>query len=330
MNIRNRRAIHKTTGDILAANSPTPYRIALWYTAVISVMSILSAVLDGILSDRIAGTGGLGNIGLRSVLSTAQTLFPIVQLIVTACLSLGFHQAILGITRGTGASPRTLLEGFRNFLPVLLANLFQTLLYISQAILSLYAASSVFMMLPVSASFYEVMEPLMDSASMMSSGLVVDDATLAAATQTLKPLLWIWLGIFLLLFLPTYFGLRFTQFCIADNPRRGALAAMTKSRRMLRGNRIALLKLDISMWWFYALQFLISVILYGDSLLPLVGIWLPWSETFSYYFFFVLAMVAQVIAYYFLMSRVYVAYALAYEGLQPTPPPESTPAMEEI
>lgn len=329
MDIRNRRAIHQSAGQLLSAAPGDPKQIALWYTALSSVMALVFTVLTGLMTDRIADTGGLSNMGLRSLLSTGQTVLPIVQMIITSCLSLGYHYAILQIIRGSHANPRSLLEGFRNFGPILRAVLFQSLLYISYAILSLYIGSTLFMALPLSDPFYAIMEPLMGSSSVLSGQIAVDEATLLAASATLKPLLWFWLGIFLILFLPAYYGFRMTTFCIADNPRRGALAAMHRSKMMLRGNRIALFKLDVSMWWFYLLQFLISGVCYGDMLLPLIGIHLPWSSTFSYYFFFVLSLVLQIVTYYFLMNRVYAAYALAYEGLQPPPVPENPPYSAE-
>lgn len=322
MDIRNRRAVHHTARERLSAASGNSRAIALWYTLICSVLALISTILTAVLTDRIADTGGLSNMGLRSILSTGQAVLPIAQAIITGCLSLGYHYAILRIIRGNTPDPRDLLFGFRNFGPMLRAVLIQSLLYLSYGILSMYLACTVFMATPYADPFYAAMEPLMDSPSMLNGQVVVDEAMILAASETLEPMVWIWGGIFLLLFLPAYYGLRMTTFCIADNPRRGALAALNRSKTMLRRNRIALLKLDISMWWFYLLQFLISAVCYGDMLLPLVGIKLPFGSTFSYYFFFVLSLILQVVTYYFLMNRVYAAYAVVYEGLQPPPEPQ--------
>lgn len=325
MDIRNRRAIHHAAGQALSSASADPKKIALWYTVICSVMALVSTVLTGFLTDRIDDTGGLSNMGLRSILSTGQTILPFVQLIITGCLSLGYHVAVLRIARGENAESRTLLDGFRNFGPILRAMLFQGLLYLSYGILSMYLSSFVFMATPFAAPFYEIMEPLMSSPSILNGAITVDEATLMAASEALIPMLWIWGGIFLLLFLPAYYGYRMTTFCIADDPRRGALAAMHRSKIMMRRNRIALFRLDLSMWWFYLLQVLISVVCYGDMLLPMIGITLPWSSMFSYYFFFVLSLALQIVSYYFLMNRVNVAYAVAYDSLQnPGEPEKST------
>ncbi len=292
----------------------------LYYALILAALALLSSVVSLLLSDRIAETGGLSNMGLRSVLSTVQTILPAVQLLVTACMGLGYHIAVLRIVRGEAAEPRTLLDGFRHFGPILRAMILQTLLYAGYAFASMYISTFVFMFTPLADPFYEIMEPIMASSSILTGQLPVDESLILAAGDALMPLMWIWGGIFLLLFVPAYLSYRMTNFCIADTPRRGALYAMHTSKRMLRGNRIALLRLDLSMWWFYALQVVTSVICYGDAILPLLGIELPFSGMFSYFFFYVLALAVQVASEYFLMNRVYATYAAAYEALKPPEP----------
>ena len=329
MDIRNRRAIHHTARERLAAAPGDPRSIALWYTLICSAMALTATVLTGILTDRIADTGGLASMGLRSILSTGQTILPIVQAIITGCLTLGYHYAILCAVRGESSDARNLAFGFRHFGPMLRASLFQGLLYLSYGMISMYLASTIFMATPFAEPFYAVMDPLLESGTTLNPQMAVDESVILAASTTLKPLLWIWGGIFLLLFLPAYYSFRMTTFCIADNPRRGALASLHQSKLMLRRNRIALLKLDISLWWFYVLQFLISLVCYGDVLLPMVGVELPFNSTVSYYLFFVLSLVLQIVTYYFLMNRVYAAYAVVYEGLtmpgEPRQPQQPTP-----
>ena len=111
-------------------------------------------------------------------------------------------------------------------------------------------------------------------------------------------------------------------FCLADNPRQGALAAMAQSRRLLRGNCFALFRLDLSLWWFYLASLVINLLCYGDVLLPMIGVSFPWSSTVSFYAFFILSLAAQVALNYFAMNRVYAVYAVAYDALldQQQPP----------
>lgn len=325
MNIRDRRAIHQTAARALDTASGNPGNIALVYAFICSVMALAMTVVTGVLTDRIGNTGGLSNIGLRSILSTGQTVLPIVQLVVTACLNLGYQICVLRIARGQDAAPGTLMDGFRNFGPILRAMFFQMLLYFSYGFLTMYLSSFIFMMTPFAQSFLTLMEPVLASAE-LSGGLVLDEATLFSAMQAMIPMLWIWLGLFLLLFIPAWYGYRMVTFCIADNPRKGALASLHQSKMMLRRNRFALFRLDLTMWWFYALQILFSCLAYGDVILPMLGISLNWNPTFSYYFFFLLSLVLQVLTYYFLLNRVNVTYAVAYDTLLNR---EESPVLQE-
>ena len=325
MYIRDRRAIHKTAASVLD-RSAEAQRIALVYGLICCGLSIISTVLSVVLSDRISGTGGLGNIGLRSILSTGQSVLPLINMAVTACLSLGYHTAILCFIRGFDASTGTLSSGFRHIGPVLRTLLIQGLIYAGAGSLALYLSASIFVASPFSEDFLALMEPYLSSMTVMSAGLSVDEATLMAAAETMIPMVWILLIVGPLLILPMIYRFRMTTFCLADDPRLGAIHALFKSRRLMRRNCFSLLRLDLDLWWYYAAQLAIMVVCYGDVLLPLVGIELPWSGMFSYYLFLILSLVMQMALYYFGMNRVYTVYAVAYDALQETLPQPNFPA----
>lgn len=316
------RAIHSRARQALDSARSDPRRIALSYTAACCLLALLMTVISDVLSSRISDTGGLGNLGLRSVLSTGQYILPFLQVIVSSCLGLGYHICALRISREQEAHPATLLEGFRNFGPLLRAMLFEGAMYFALGFTTLYLSSFIFAATPFAEPFYELMNPYLAQSSVLSGQTMPDEATMMAVMETMVPMMWIWLVIFLLLFIPMYYGYRMTLFCIADNPRMGALAALRRSKQMMRRNRFTLFRLDLSMWWFYLLQVLISVICYADILLPKVGIDLGWNSKFSYYFFFILSLAVQAAAYCFLLNRVNVAYAVAYDTLQSPKEPE--------
>ena len=315
MNIRQRRAIHDTATELLNRPHVLP-RIALLYAAIICGVSLLSTLVSAFLSDGISGTGGLGNIGLRSILSTGQSVLPLVNLIISSCLGLGYHIAVLSHARGFEATPETLLGGFRHFGPVIRALLFQTIAYSIAIFGSTYLSSFIFMMTPFSAGFMEVLEPVLASATALDNTLLLDEATLMAAADAMMPMIWILLIVCIIVLVPMHYRFRMVNFCLADDPRRGALAALSNSRAMMRRNSFALFRLDLTMWWFYLGQALISLVCYGDVLLPMLGFTFPWSNTVSFYLFFGLSLVMQFALYYFAMNRVYTVYAVAYEALQ--------------
>lgn len=324
MNIRSRSAIHESAKNALD-RAPYMKRVILIYTAVCCGLSLLTTLLSVFFSDRISGSGGLGNIGLRSVFSTGQSLLPLVQAVVTACLGLGYHILMLTVTRGYEANPGVLAQGFRHWGALIRVMLLQGFVYFGIVLAATHLSSFLFLMTPFSAAFMEVLEPVMSGMTVMDTSLVLDEATLMAATEAMIPMLWIVLVLSLLLLVPVYYRFRMVTFCLAEEPRRGALAAMAKSRQLMRHNCFALFRLDLTMWWFYLASALISLVCYADVLLPMLGINFPWSSDVSFFLFYGISLVMQAALYYAAMNRVNAVYAVAYDALQdqlqsPNPP----------
>lgn len=327
MNIRERRAIHESATRALD-RAPQARQIILVYAAIVCGLSLLSTVISVMLSDRISGAGGLSNIGLRSVLSTGQSVLPLINFIITACLSLGYHTAILSFTRGYDASTQTLTGAFRYLGPVLRTVLLRVIIYGGTMIAAAYLSSFIFMATPYSEEFTQIMTPYLESMTVLSGGLVINEEMMNAVLGAMVPMLWILAAVSLVMFLPLYYRLRMVDFALADDPARGAFHAVLKSRFLMRRNRIALFRLDLDLWWFYVAQVVISLVCYGDVLLPMVGITLPWSETFSYYLFYGLYLLMQLALYYFGMNRVYAVYAVAYDALMEDFPQQELPAQQ--
>ena len=128
--------------------------------------------------------------------------------------------------------------------------------------------------------------------------------------------------------LPLYYRMRMVDFALVDDPGRGAFHAIVKSRQLMRRNCFALFRLDLSLWWFYAAQVVISLVYYGDLLLSLIGVTFPWNDTVSYYLFYALYLVMQLALYYFGMNRVYAVYAVAYDALMEDLPQPELPVQQ--
>ena len=326
MNIRDRSAIHQTAEHSLANAKGDPKKILLIYLAIITGLSLAVAGVSILLSNRIADTGGLGNMGLRSVLSTAKSVLPLVQSVILLGLEMGYYTMALNITRGEPISNDTLFGGFRRFFPLLRAQILLSFLYLGLGLLAVYPGAYIFLMLPISEGFYEVLTPIMESASQLTGTVTIDEASMIAVSEAMEPALWIMGGLFLLLFIPTSYRYRMVTFRLIDQSRPGALRAMRESRAMMHRNRFALFRLDLRLWWFYALQGLTVALCYSDMLLPMFGITLPWSESVSYFVFLCLSLLVQFVGYYLFMNRVSVTYATAYGALLPKEQPkEPTP-----
>lgn len=321
MDIRNRRGIRAAAGEALAANPGQPRLLVLAYILITSLSALLVSVCINALGDRIDATGGLGDLGLRSVLSTIQTILPMAQAIAVMGIQLGYQNAALSMARRRAVAPRSLLDGFRFFGPLLRATLLQGLLYVLIGFCTMYAASFVFMLTPFAQGFYELVAPLMTDPEALSNAMYNDAAFAAEAGKALIPFFPIFGVMFLAAAAPFFYQYRMTNFCILDAPGTGAMAAMRESSRMMKGSRLALAKLDLSFWWFYLAELAAGVILYGDMLLPLLGVALPWSSRVSYYVFYIASLVLEGGLFLACLNRVETTYAMAYEALRPKPEP---------
>lgn len=316
MDIRNRKEL-KTFAAQRLEQARDEKRIVLIYGGLVLGLSVLVTLVNFLLGLQISQTGGLGNMGTRTMLSAMQTTLPILQSVVVLCIELGYIAAMLRIARGQYASPKNLRLGFDRFWPLLRLTLLKALIFLGIGIACVYAASILFLLTPLSKSAMEIMMPLVSQTSIMDSGLILDDATYYQLLSAMTPVLVIFCLVYCVAAAPIAYQYRMADYVLIDRPASGALTALRESRKMMRGNRLNLFRLDLELWWYYAAILGTVAVCYGDMLLPMLGITFPWSDTVSYFLFFLLSLGLQFAVYYFLRNRVEVIYALAYDAVKP-------------
>ena len=305
MNVRDRRGLKAAAKESLAAASYDPRKLMLIHVGAMSLLSVILTVLHHLLEDQIGSTGGLGGVGLRSVLETAQTVLMVGQMVALVFWRIGYVFASLRISRGKRADVGSLMEGFRRFGPVLRLRISLLFQYTGVGLISTYIASAIFALTPFA-------QPLVDAYETGS-----EEAMLLAMEEMLIPLLCVLGVVLLVLAVPYIYRLRLAEFALMDDPKAGAILAVRRSRFLMRRNRMALLKLDFSFWWFYLCEVVLVAVAYGDYILPSLGVTLPWSDRASYYVCLLLSYVLQLALYWWRGNEVQVTYAKFYEALLP-------------
>lgn len=316
MNLRNIREIKEFASRRLE-ESPSQKRIVIIYIALALGLTALVTVLDHVLGLQIDNFGGLSNLGKKTMLSSVQSMLPLAQSILTMCLDVGYVAAMLRIARGMYASPQTLRLGFDRFWVLLRCSVFKGLLLTGVTFVSMYTGIMIFMLTPLAAPVVEIVTPIMNQMSLLDSAIMIDDATYAQLLQAMAPCFAFGGVILLVLGGPMFYSFRMVNYIIIDKPGMGALMALRESKKMMRGHRLQLLKLDVSLWWYYLASAAALLICYGDILLPMVGVELPVSETLAFFGFYALYMVASFGVHYFLRNQAEVSYALAYDAVKP-------------
>ena len=317
MTLPSSRQLREDAGRQLS-KAREPQKIVLIYTGILLGVSAFSTVAQYLLGSGISQTGGLRNLGLRSMLSTVSNILPIAQYIILLCLGLGFAAAALRIARGQFASPMTLKAGFERFWPLAKCTLLQGLILLGIGFGSFYLAMAIYMFSPFSEGFFTIITPLLADESILSTGIpVLDEATSLALMDQMWPMFIIFGILFLALAIPVTYRYRLVNYLIIDRPGIGAFAALRTSNSLMKGNKRRFFRLDLSFWWYYVLLSLASVVCYGDLVLAMLGISLPMSSTVSYFLFYALFLAADFVIYWFFLNRVEVTYALAYDALIP-------------
>lgn len=316
MNIRNTKELKTFASQRLEAARDEKH-IVLIYSALALGIVALTTVVNYLLGLKIDQSGGLGNLGTRSFLSTLQTVLPLVQSVAVMCLDVGYIAAMLRIARGQYASPQSLRLGFDRFWVLLRCAVIRGLIYVAILFAAVYLSTMLYMITPLSRSAMEILMPLMSSTTVLDSGIVIDDATYTQLVASMWPLFLICCAVFCAAATPVMYRYRMANYVIIDHPGLGAIAALRESRKMMKGNCFQLFKLDLGLWYYYAALLIASIICYGDMILPMLGVNLPFSEDAAYFIFYALCLALEFGIYYFLRNRAEVAYALAYDAVKP-------------
>lgn len=313
MNQLDRHNMKSHAAEALCAASYNPRKLALIHTAVSTGVAFLIAVLNYLLTQQIAGTGGLSGIANRSLLETAKSLLQIANLALLPFWEVGLLFACLSISRRKAAGPGDLLAGFHRFGPIFRGKLLQGAMLASSIFIGMYLGTILFSITPVSQPFYDAAEPYL-SEGVLDYALLMEDEAVMSAMLYAVPFMMAGMAV---LTVPIFYRLRMMEYILLDHPEKGAFFAMRASKMIMRGKRMDLFKLDLSFWWFYALEVLIALVCYGDMILPMMHIDLGMSADVAFFVFYAVALLCQLGLYTWKKPQLLTTYAGFYESVLP-------------
>ena len=313
------RTVKQAASAALLEANYNPKKLALLHAGVVVLFSLVTSALSYLLEMGVASTGGLAGLGLRSALESAQLVLSLVGSILLPVWQMGFIYATIGYSRRESVSAGTLLEGFRRFGPVFRLNILLTLIAIGVLMASTYISTTIFMYSPLSDNMFASIEALLETTQ-------ADAITEEMLLQVLPHMGWMFainFAVLLLIGLPMYYRYRMSEFALMAGAT-GARTAMRESILISWHRRMDMFKFDLSFWWYYALQLLLTLVAYADMILAFLGVTLPVSADVLYWILLVvyagltLIFTRQYGAYY------QTAYARYYDLLKENtlPPPQ--------
>lgn len=289
-------------------------KLVLIHTAVALGSSLLLAVINYLLDLQIAETGGLSGLGLRTALSTAQTLLEMLVMLVLPFWEIGIVYAGLRWTRGEQVDGTCLLQGFRRLGPVLGFRILYAIILTMLGFGVFNLAYMIFAMTPLAAGMLEQMRPLMDPAATTEQleAMMTPEAMTAMAKEMI-PLFMIFGILFAGVAVILFYRLRFGEFFVMDGVRAGR--ALSASLQITRKQFWQLVKLDLHFWWYYLLQLLCIAVAFADKIVWFLGISLPVSDVAAYFIAYVVGLLLQGILYWRCRGQVLCTYCWAFDDL---------------
>ena len=326
MNILRPNTVKEQAVGILR-NSRQDYRKTVLLHSAISLGALMIVmILEMLISNAMDQTGGLADMGTRSILGTFKGVLSAGVNLLLPFWEVGILYTSLRVARNRDWQTNMLTRGFQRFGPILRFYVAQMLMLFIVAI----ACSNVAMMLtawlPVPAELESAFAQI-DLSTVTSYGELMDLIPMDQMLSYTMPMMILFAVIYGILLIHLAYRFRVSQYLLLDENKIGAFAALALSNRLTKGNKWNLLKLDLSFWWFYGLQIATVAIAYGPEILSWAGVTLPISAKAANLLFYALYAVANIALDWFAGAYVQTTYACAYEQLNA--PDEIYPQIEE-
>lgn len=334
MAVLNPRELKEAADRRIQEASFDPGKLILIHTGVIVALNLIVSGLNLYLSEQIGTTGGLSGLGLRSVLQTAQTVLSYFSTFFTPFWSAGLLFAMICVARGQEARPSALLQGFRRFGSILSYTLWEILIYTFLCMVVLQVLTNIYLLMPIAQPFIVQIEGLMTNPDLFLPNGSINPAavSLEALLPYMVPLLILYLAVIIPLAIFVSYQFRMGSFLLVEGIYRGAFGAFLVSAKLMKGHKWQMLKLDLSFWWYYLLEGVLTVVLYLDVILSAVGIALPFTPVITFFVTIALHGLLQLALHWWVKARIDVTYATAYEAIyrEVVPANPDEPALRKL
>ena len=244
---------------LLSVKNGNHKRIVFLYSIIVLGLSFINSLAYFIIDLLIQNTaGGLSGLDTTGTLKGIASIIDLLSTLATPFLTMSLMHCAIGFARQDPMEPKSLKEGFYRWGVFLRLILCQGIMYILMFYLAVVAASTLYFMLPNAGSTLLQVEPIV--TQFQSTGTVTDAQALLLV-QTMWPMLVIMVVLYLIVMLPLSYGYRMSFYRIMDNNPPRARRAIAQSRAMMKGRKWKLFRLDLSFWWYYLLQGLVSAVM---------------------------------------------------------------------
>ncbi len=318
--------LKQQTAVCLSQATYSPKRLVLLHTGASLLLTLIMAALDLLLNQLISATGGLGGMDRRALLTTVQSALRLARAAVLPFWTMGYVHLTLQLSQEEPIGPGDLLEGFRRFGPVLRLTMLELTLLLGVGFFGSQIGAILFYLTPWAQPMLDALLPTL-AAGAEGTDVTAILLVLEQLPTSVQLCYYAFLiGASLLFAIPVFYRFRLARLHLMDYPHRGAMRALMYSAKHMKGNYLAMLRLDLHFWWYHGLSLLAAGLAYGDTIARTLGLSLPWSEDAGYYIFFLLYACATLLLHAWRRNEVKLTYVNAYHLLDdpPAEPPRPT------
>lgn len=239
---------------------------AIYWGAMI-LMALLDPVSDALLENAV----GLSGASTRAAIMTGVMALSLAISFAQPFWQTGMLHCATRAARGQAFCFSDALQGFRRFGPVLRFQILQTILLYMVLIAAMMLVSSLSCFIPVPQ---EVQALILEANPQTTEDmmLLIQQIPVEQLEMMMLPLILLFSVAACVFLIPLQYALRLCSYLLVDEQRSGAVAALVGSFAMMRGNKWRMFKLDLSMWWYSALQCVFLLILAFGSQLDAMGL----------------------------------------------------------
>ncbi len=314
MNILQPKILKQRAASLLSENNCG--KIILLYGAILYGASMLLSVLDLLFIAAIDTAGGLAGMDIRAFWSTVQSLLSMAVSLALPYWQIAIVYICIRLTRQQEVELHVLKRGFDRFGPVLRYNILLAAIMFGVSMAASYLTVPFLINIPIPDSLQEFLVALGQTEE--PQALLESTELVTYFISLLLPMLLISGGAMLYI----SYRLRLCHYLLLDDPKSGAIQAMSLSGQMTKGYKWQLFKLDLSFWWYYLLQGVLASLPMVPAVLIAAGAAVPSLE--------LLYLLAQLVSFVGSMALlrwkglyVELTYACAYDRLR-TPPQQIT------
>ena len=318
----NRKAVKKLA--VKQTSDGASWKEIFLFTLVRLAVLVVLLILNQVLDQGISGTGGLSGMGRRSVLETIRTVLQYANMFLAPFWDIGILYWAISRARGRETRFSTFAEGFRRFGPVFRLLLIQGLVLGTIYFICIFASSILFAFSPLAFPLMKFMLPYMEDPAAMEA-VMVDTEFISQMLQYMWPVYIILALLLIPAVMPLYYRFRMATYIVMDKPHTGAVYALIRSFQITKQQFKSLFLLDLSYWWYFALEIFAGLLSCLFLLLPIMGI--PTADPNTLILISYLAgYLVQLSAHTLFRGRVETAYALVYNACNASVPEPKLPA----